>query len=562
MGQVKTGGITSAGRKRAGILKDSVRDSLEVIEMRNTLRSRTSSKKSATLRLDRNLQDARRARKLVVCFMVDCTSSMSSYIEGVKEQITGVARKYAHLYPESSLHFGFVGYRDFGDSPQFSVQDFTKSLPEFVKFIEGVRAFGGDDVAEDVVGGLSAATGLSWDVSGSGTSRILVHIADAPAHGSEYNGGCGDTYADTPTPDGNSKNASPHLRMLKSTQIHYFFYRVNSSCDAMVAKFNEHMQSTSRRSQYILIQELSDVANLADAVLKTISSSVLVTLSSARSEAHLKFAPEMSSVAEADEASICGQTNISEPDEEKTHDASSIVWASLSETPVKLTMCKLPRGLNAVQARSPPIFAQLMCPGVDGSTSCKWEATPFAKGSCRWAFHARLYSSPDSCWKDFVFKRFIGKHGAMHSKLHYQKSVEEASIAQFLATNYNERKEEGAKPIRFLTAYLVEMRNGSLTEYFTAEEALPRGEFCKFCNNAGDWDRAQLDRSLLEFVKYSYDATDGYMMVADLQGVSTSTEFLLTDPAVMCQDVDRYTGTNLGAKGMDTSYEMVKKLLE
>jgi hypothetical protein len=553
-------GLTAHDKERAGSLKTSIKDSLEMIAMAELLQKRTAGKKKISFLLDKNLEDARRARKLVVCFLVDCTSSMNSYIEGVKNSITSCANKYRHLYPESSLYFGFVGYRDFGDSPQYSCKDFTSSLPEFISFVEGVRSFGGGDTAEDVVGGLNQATSLSWDVSGSGTSRILVHIADAPAHGSEYNGGCDDKYASSPTPDGSSKDATPHLKVLKSTQVHYFFYRVNNSCDAMVAKFNEHLQTPSKRQDYITIQQLSDVAKLADTVLKTFSSSVLQTMSSARSDAHSNLASHMSSIAEGDEDSVSGATNISEPAEDKAHNASSIAWSSLASIPVKLTGCQPPRGLEALRCKTPCIYFQLMCPGVDGSTDCKWNCTPFAKGSCRWAHHAQIYSYRRSGWQDFVLKRFIG--AGFHSKYQYQKSVEEASIARFLAMNYNERRPAGAKPIRFLDAYCLEMKHGAFAEYFSAEEALPPGVFSKFSNNAGDWCMSLWDRSLLEFAKYSYDATDGYMMVTDLQGVDTGTEFVLTDPAIICQDVDRYTGTNLGIKGLAANYEMVRKLLD
>ncbi len=46
------------------------------------------------------------------------------------------------------------------------------------------------DGPEDVAGALKVALSLTW----KGDTRIIIHIADAPAHGSEYNGGMGDNF--------------------------------------------------------------------------------------------------------------------------------------------------------------------------------------------------------------------------------------------------------------------------------------------------------------------------------------------------------------------------------
>ena len=41
---------------------------------------------------------------------------------------------------------------------------------------------GGGDAAEDVFSGIEAAQALQWQAG----SRVLVHVADAPCHGSEF----------------------------------------------------------------------------------------------------------------------------------------------------------------------------------------------------------------------------------------------------------------------------------------------------------------------------------------------------------------------------------------
>ena len=64
-------------------------------------------------------------------------------------------------------------------------------------FIARSSAHGGGDGPEDVAGGLKKALSLTW----KGDTRIIIHIADAPAHGSEYNGGMADDYPGPQDPD-------------------------------------------------------------------------------------------------------------------------------------------------------------------------------------------------------------------------------------------------------------------------------------------------------------------------------------------------------------------------
>ena len=64
-------------------------------------------------------------------------------------------------------------------------------LPRFGSLFVRTQPQPGDDLAEDVAGGLHLATELDWRSS----VRLCILIADAPCHGKEYNSGIGDTYA-------------------------------------------------------------------------------------------------------------------------------------------------------------------------------------------------------------------------------------------------------------------------------------------------------------------------------------------------------------------------------
>lgn len=121
---------------------------------------------------------------------------MGGVIEETKGRILEIVKKTNDApYPNDGwkLRLGFVAYKDFKSNPQFLVQDFTSSTSVFSAALAKIKAGGGDDVPEDVFGGLELSTMLSWE----SVSRTMIHIADAPCHGTKYHdlGSGGDNYA-------------------------------------------------------------------------------------------------------------------------------------------------------------------------------------------------------------------------------------------------------------------------------------------------------------------------------------------------------------------------------
>ena len=76
------------------------------------------------------------------------------------------------------LRIAFVGYRDFGDAGHIVSKDFSADAREIRDFIGTQRPTGGGDAPEDCLGGLRAASKLSW---GDGTN-LMVWLGDAPNH--------------------------------------------------------------------------------------------------------------------------------------------------------------------------------------------------------------------------------------------------------------------------------------------------------------------------------------------------------------------------------------------
>jgi len=82
------------------------------------------------------------------------------------------------------------------------------------------------------VGGLRHVVDRDWVAS----TRVVIHIADAPCHGSVYHDGLGDNY-----PNGDPSGESPekYLTMLRNKRTHYFFIEINSYTRTMTEKFSK-----------------------------------------------------------------------------------------------------------------------------------------------------------------------------------------------------------------------------------------------------------------------------------------------------------------------------------
>ncbi len=123
-----------------------------------------------------------------VIYMVDATGSMSGSIENVKKycvEIANILKNQMMLY---DFKFGAVFYRDPIDSPsdKNDYYNLTSETVNLQNFVSRMEATGGGDTPEDWVGGYNIAlNNISWR-SGN---RLIIHIADAGAHGTEYSSG-------------------------------------------------------------------------------------------------------------------------------------------------------------------------------------------------------------------------------------------------------------------------------------------------------------------------------------------------------------------------------------
>ena len=381
---------------------------------------------------------------------------------------------------------------------------------------------------------------LSWpEKSGS---RILFHLADAPPHGKERYHNHGDNY---PNGHPRDKPLETLFREMHQKKLSYYFGRINKECDKMVRVFEIYYGSK------IDSLDTSKASLISSSVTASVTSTISATASSSRPLGKMLRSYML------DEE---------EPD-----------WSKIPQLQATILTFALPSDVEEITS-----FAKL----EDKVKKCLLQIAPdpFAVGSLRLAYYGKiLYSSAkDSTTNhpemsssavstDVVFKEMISLPTvAALDRQRYATNLEIQTIASKIAFEFNDRlcrttRDPNIK-IKYLMAKVVRisMEDGNLR--FMAYEKRFHGatpEMIKYTNNLdyvidpktlnGD-GRKKLELAVA-FSHFSYDFTGGYLLVCDLQGISTSDGkgepiLLLTDPAIHCSKHLRFGKTNLRAIGI------------
>jgi hypothetical protein len=116
---------------------------------------------------------------------MDVTGSMDPQRDALLDKIAQVVDDCAVQFPNVQLKLAFVGYRDVdvSEGDRYVIVDWTSDPTEFGGQVHPVKCFGGDDEAEDVLGGLQSMLDLDW--SGA-RIKVCFHLGDSPHHGSLF----------------------------------------------------------------------------------------------------------------------------------------------------------------------------------------------------------------------------------------------------------------------------------------------------------------------------------------------------------------------------------------
>jgi len=212
-----------------------------------------------------------------ICFLMDCTGSMGSWINITKDKILEVYNSIRNIKAKQSPSFrvAFLGYRDYGDPdnmrfvdiPFFSLDD-SQAVASFQRTLGATQADGGGDGPEDIAGAMNyALTKMSWKSS----TRLVIHFADAPCHGNKYHSAGGDSY-----PRGDPAGLVPEqlLEQFASKKIRYYFAEINSYTTKMTNIFASHMMSINRGDMFKVIPMSSGVESFLPQVVDSVRESM------------------------------------------------------------------------------------------------------------------------------------------------------------------------------------------------------------------------------------------------------------------------------------------------
>lgn len=189
---------------------------------------------------------------LDICFLLDVTGSMGTYIKMMSECLNDLVYYFSSTFAPKRVYMSFVGYRDFGDNKEFEICDFqTVDIhsvlnSDIYKKIKKISVSGGGDTAENIRGAVKNAMKLKW----KSLNKFVVLIADAPTHGKRYNGGCDDSYPDEDIEDA--------IQMLIKNNIAFLGVEFCKMTETMYKEFKTIYQNQGKEIYF----SLEDMRNL------------------------------------------------------------------------------------------------------------------------------------------------------------------------------------------------------------------------------------------------------------------------------------------------------------
>ena len=497
--------------------------------------------------------------KLDIAFVCDCTGSMQSYIDAAKKYCVQIVKSTEKNYGSDrvDIRLAFVGYRDISDSKPREVLPFESAISgghnrgqaeRLQTFLATINADGGGDLPEDLTGALADTLALKWRRD-KDTSKLAILIADAPCHGHSFRGS-GNSWEDK-YPDGDPNGRCPLqlIEQFRQSQINVSFFEINKNNTAeMLRQLKEKYRKgrPNTPSAYRLgVYELgADIDNFLKMSLDSIQKSV--TASSVRS---------MNASTRSSMTSLSAYTSMKPKFRPSLVAAMGIVEEEEDESPVKQAPSFSDRVDNNWE---PTEVVEEYTVDSEGRPRRRYDVQiarhHFAEGGMRAAYYIKNLE----CHKVMVAKEGKLKGSKFNSKEAHFGDMDSHKCAQALASRWNDLptvRTDKSKSISFLEAKVLHFPDrpvASQRQWMMVEPLLPnQGMFRKYNNNYGFVDPSDECEIPNAFSHWTWCATGGECMVADMQGVQRDTlGYLCTDPQVQHIERGRYGRGNLGEKGI------------
>ncbi|KAJ3116100.1 hypothetical protein HK098_006713, partial [Nowakowskiella sp. JEL0407] len=209
-----------------------------------------------------------------ICFLMDITGTMEPWLELAKVKIVAIIGHVKKKFPEARIRVAFVGYADWDNRKPPRSHNFSYDFCEpdvLMSHIAKLEKADGWDCTEDVLGGLEIALRLEWWAR----TKLLIHIADDPAHGREFHdyGRDNDRWLDTPDPSGRGPEyIFEMIRTMCNKEIEYHFFHLDQQTEKMERRFDQELRKYG--SQLFVHPLTADVESFLPAVLVAVTESM------------------------------------------------------------------------------------------------------------------------------------------------------------------------------------------------------------------------------------------------------------------------------------------------
>jgi len=217
----------------------------------------------------RSLTSETKPNSMDICFLMDCTGSMGSWIKSCRDQVISIIDIIVKHFPNIVINLSFIGYHDIQDTPRFDISAFTTNVPYIKDFIEkNCNANGGGDLPEDVCGGLNEALKLNW----ISEKKLIILIADAPCHGNMFHNCDPDNY-----PNGDPSGLEPEVLLaeLALKGINLFISEITDQTEIMLNAWRKSYERYNFSDKEIRSFNLTDNTHF----LPLISDAIATVLS-------------------------------------------------------------------------------------------------------------------------------------------------------------------------------------------------------------------------------------------------------------------------------------------
>lgn len=474
-------------------------------------------------------------------FLLDTTSSIEPYLKAFKGQFKALVDDIKRVFKEAEVRIAMVGYKDHSDTPNIEFLDFTLSTDRVRLFLEKLVAIGGDDVPEDVLGGIRQALKATWKQE----TRWIFHIADAPPHSRtlhDFYGFCDNYFEPGSEPHGLA--FEPLLKQMIRLDINYALFRINDFTDRMVFEFFKAYNAVSADAK---LCENNRFYSKAYSMPKGVRSSFWDEESSKRSaKATLQFKEVLpDSRVSSFRRSIFNIVTASAPRVEEEDDGVNLgLEKTLPQWGIRTwfdeTLKAAGFSAEIVKANKALTLNDMMAHDNNirissiNLTVFK-RSRPFAQGAMRQVFYAHTEASNN---------RFVIKQGRNQLACFFE-DMRCRSLCKAFALEFNGLLDLH-KPIDFIVATCVMSKTG---EYLSLEPFI-EGDFIIYNNNRGLVNSKFADKfnqTAQAFSHFTFERSSGSFLVCNLLGVG----YLLTNPSIHTRDTGRFQlrGTNLGLDG-------------